>query len=192
MRYLLPLFIFSLTACATHVHNKGRDNYIQTIESNSAGDKQFSGLYHNFEFRATMLNHEITKTVHNRMEQMYAWDEQESVKRLNEKTDKLKKNSRMWLSFFTAERKNDNLATQKSIWKIYLIAGSQRYEGKAMKANINLSEALELYPYHTRWATPYYVEFPVATEDIENENLKLLITGPLGRREVSFSERTQL
>mgnify|MGYP003684897679 FL=1 len=187
MKYLILLFVFALTACTTHVHDEGRNSYIQTIEKHSAGDKQFSGMYHNFEFKATILNTEVTQAIHSRMKKMYAWDEQESSKKLNEQLSELENHSKIWLSFFTGERKNDNLATKKSIWKIYLVAGSQRYEGHAMKANTNLSEAIEIYPYHTRWATPYYVEFPVPVATIEHEDLKLIITGPLGHREVHFS-----
>ena len=186
MKKVFLILIFFLGACTTYVHDEGRQQYINTIEKFSAGDKQFSGLYHNFEFRATILNHEITKTIHERMAQIYAWSEEESAEKLNEKMSKLENNTLLWLSFFTPERKNDNLATKKSIWKIYLLAGSQRYEGRAQKANLNLSEATELYPYHTRWATPYYIEFPVPSREIENQPLTLIITGPLGRREVTF------
>lgn len=186
MKILSLVILFFLSACTTHVHDEGRQKYINEIEKFSAGDKQFAGIDYNFEFRATVLNHKITEAVHGRMNQMYAWSEQESAEKLNEKLAKLQSNTLLWLSFYTPERKNDNLATKRSIWKIYLVAGSQRYEGLVQKVNINLSEAKELYPYHTRWATPYYVEFPVPTREIENEPLTLIITGPLGRREVSF------
>ena len=156
------------------------------IESHSAGDKQFSGLYHNFEFRATVLTRDISRTIHNRLKLYYEWDENEAAKKLQKRMSELDKSTKLWLSFFTPERKNDNLANKVSIWKIYLVVGGQRYEGKASKANKNLSEAKALIPYHTRWATAYYVKFPVPTSEIEHNDLKLIITGPLGRREVDF------
>ena len=137
--FILPLLI--VTACQTNVHSEGREDYVESIKKHSAGDKQFSGLYHNFEFRTTLLSHEMTKKVHERMEQIYDWSNQESSEKLQAKMDKLEDTSRLWLSFFTAERKNDNMATKRSIWKIYLVTPSTRYEGKAIKANVNLSEA---------------------------------------------------
>ena len=182
---LISLFFFA-TACTTHPHSDGRDSYINKIQKNSAGDKQFSGLYHNFEFRSTILNRDVSQAIHNRLDQYYEWSDEEASKKLNERMNELENKTKVWLSFFTPERKNDNLANKISIWKIYLVANGQRYEGKASKANKNLSEAKALMPYHNRWATAYYVDFPVATSDVEGSDLKLVITGPLGRREVDF------
>ena len=182
--FLLPLF--ALLACTTHPHSEGRDEYIEKIESKSAGDKQFSGLYHNFEFRSTVLTRDISKAIHNRMDQFYEWDEQEEQKKWNERENDLEKKTILWLSFFTPERKNDNLANKKSIWKVYLEANGQRFEGRPYKANKNLDEAVALFPYHSRWTTAYYVDFPIPTEQIEGANKKLIITGPLGKREVLF------
>lgn len=180
------LFLIGLSSCTTYPHSAGREAYIEKIEKFSAGDKQFSGLYHQFEFRATLLNRDISQTIHNRLDQYYEWDEQEAAEKLRERMDLLDSKTVLWMSFFTPERKNDNLANKISIWKIYLLAGNQRYEGQVKKANKNYSEAAALFPYHSRWATPYYIEFPVPTDQITGQRLKLIITGPLGRREVAF------
>ena len=50
---LLALF-FIYIGCETAPHS-GQAEYDDKIDSYSAGDKQFSGLYHNFEFRAQRL-----------------------------------------------------------------------------------------------------------------------------------------
>ena len=175
-----------MSACTTHPHSDGRSQYIDKIESHTAGDKQFAGLYHNFEFRSTLLTKDITRTIHDRMDMYYDWDEQTSADKWQETENKMQDNTSIWLSFFTPERKDDNLANKVSIWKIYLETNGQRYEGLARKANKNLSEAKALFHYHTRWATAYYVDFPVPTDEIQAGNAKLIITGPLGRREVNF------
>ena len=187
MKYLSWLFTFSLLACTTHPHSKGKEAYEEKIQRHSAGDKQFAGLYHNFEFRSTVLNEEITKTVHERMNLFYDWSDGESQEKLNKSMEELGRKTKIWLSFFTPDSKNDNLANKVSIWKIYLHAGGARYEGRAYKSNKNFDEARALFPYHNRWSTGYYVDFPVPTNEIEGENLKLVITGPLGRREVNFT-----
>ncbi len=180
----LPLLL--ALSCTTHPHSEGREAYFSKIEQHSAGDKQFAGLYHNFEFRATILTHEISKSIHDRLDKFYEWDQFEEQEKLNERMQELSDKTKMWLSFFTPERKNDNLANKISIWKIYLEANGQRYEGRPYKANMNLDEAKALFPYHSRWATAYYVDFPIPTAEIENSSPKLIITGPLGRREVQF------
>lgn len=189
MKSLWLILLFAgLSSCTTHPHSEGREAYIEKIEKFSAGDKQFAGLYHQFEYRTTLLNRDVSKTIHERLEKYYAWDEQESAEKLRERMSELDNKTIFWMSFFTPERKNDNLANKVSIWKIYLKVGNSRYEGQVKKANKNFSEAKGLFPYHSRWATPYYVEFPVPTEQVTDQKLTMIVTGPLGRREVTFPE----
>ena len=182
----VSLLLIFCVACTTHPHPKGHDEYVKTIRKYSAGDKQFAGVYHNFEFRSTPLSRDISKKIHNRMMQFYDWDEQEASEKLQTRMSELDDKTKIWLSFFTPDSKNDNLANKVSIWKVYLHAGGTRYEGKAKKANMNYSEAQALFPYHNRWTTPYYIEFPVPTDELQGQSAKLIITGPLGRREVRF------
>lgn len=178
--------IFFLAACTTHPHSDGRDTYLKKVDQHSAGDKQFSGVYHNFEFRSTLLTRDMSRALHNRLNQYYDWSEEEALSKLNERMNELNNKTKIWLSFYTPERKNDNLANKISIWKIYLETNGQRYEGRPYKANKNFSEAQALIHYHSRWATAYYVDFPLPTDDI-GSTAKLIITGPLGRREVDFN-----
>lgn len=185
MKYLIIASLLFVSACQTHPHDEGRDNYIQVIEKNSAGDTQFSGVYNHFEFRATILNEEVSRAIHNRMTTFFAWDEAEADKKLDERLNANQTKTRLWVSFFTPERADDNMANKKSIWKVYLIVDGQRYKGHAKKANMNFHQAEALFPYHTRWTTPYYVDFEVPTANI-GTNPKLLVTGPLGKREVTF------
>ncbi len=188
MKIILGLSLVFAFGCTTYPHSDGRNSYIQKIENHSAGDKQFAGLYHNFEFRSTILTHDISEAVHKRLDKFYEWNPAEEQEKRQERMQELQTKTKLWLSFFTPDRKNDNLANKVSIWKIYLEANGQRYEGHATKANKNFDEAQALFPYHSRWATAYYVDFPVPTAEVENSDLKLVITGPLGRREVEFSK----
>ncbi|MCB0377046.1 MAG: hypothetical protein KDD33_01010 [Bdellovibrionales bacterium] len=186
---LLGLFIslFLFLSCTTGPFSEGRSGYVGLIDKYSAGDKQFSGLYQNFEFRTTILNHQVTEAIYNRMQQFYDWSEEDHKKNLSEATNHLEKHTRFWMSFFTPDNKNDNLTTKKSIWKIYLLAGGRRWEGHVLKTNKVYSEAQALFPYHNRWATSYYVDFPVPTSEVEALPLTFVVTGPLGRREVKIS-----
>lgn len=183
--WLLPLF-FLITSCATHPHSEGRDEFIEQIEKHSAGDKQFSGVYEQFEFKATLLNERVSRLLHERLKLYYDWSQTESEQKLQERLSGIQDKTKLWLSFFTPDRKDDNLANTNTIWKIYLVANGQRYEGVVTKANLNYSEAQALFHYHNRWATPYQVEFPIPSRQIEGTSPQLIITGPLGRREVYF------
>ena len=93
-----------------------------------------------------------------------------------------------FLSFSTPERKNDNLADAKAIWRIILESGGRRYVGKAKRDRRLLAELQALYPYHTRWNTPYLITFPVAMTALETQTIKLTLTGPLGSRILEFTK----
>ena len=171
--------------CETAPH-QGQQTYNDQINIYSAGDKQFSGLYNNFEFRATILNEKIIQTINRRMTKIYSWDQQKSTDELNKRLQKAQEQTRVFMSFYTPRIVDDNLTESKTIWKVYLDDGTNRYEGKVSRANKNLSEAQVIFPYHNRWGTDYFIDFPVATSAVQNNQLKFIVTGPLGRREAQF------
>jgi hypothetical protein len=180
------LFTYLIVSCSTYPHHEGRSDYLKTLEASSAGDKQFSGLYDNFEFRATLLRRPVAETLHRRLTQIYAWDQETAEQKRAESEQEMTDKSLVWLSFFTPSGKDDNLDKKNAIWKTYLVVDGQRYEGIAKKSKQSLSEAQELFPYHTRWATAYTLEFPIPTERLTGRRVELVITGPLGRRQVIF------
>ncbi len=177
--------LLCLCSCTTHPHSEGRNEYLRIIRGNSAGDTQFAGVYENFEFRSTLFTREVSLAVHKRLKQYYDWNEEESSQKLSKRMDEMNNKTKIWLSFYTPSGKDNNLSNKRSIWKIYIFNQGQRYEGKPYPANANLSAAKALMPYHSRWTTAYYVDFPVPTDQLQG-SVKLVITGPLGRREVNF------
>ena len=185
MTIIIPI---ALTACNTYPHSKGRSEYIRIIRENSAGDKKFSGVYENFEFHSTLFTHEVSRAIHDRLKQYYDWTAELAEEKLKERMADLDNKTKVWLSFYTPNNKDDNLSNKLSIWKIYLVNQGQRYEGRPYPANINLSEAQALMPYHSRWTTAYYVDFPVPTDQIKGPT-DIIITGPLGRRKATFPNR---
>ena len=187
----LILFLFGLmsllcfSSCTTYPHSEGRSEYLKVIRRNSAGDSQFAGIYKNFEFRSTLFTHDVSLAIHKRLKQYYEWSEEESSQKLSKRMEEMNNKTKIWLSFYTPNGKDDNLSNKSSIWKIYLLNQGHRYEGKPYPANANLNATKALIPYHSRWTTAYYVDFPIPTNQL-NGPVKLIITGPLGRREVSF------
>jgi len=157
------------------------------IDRFSDGDAQYVGFYNNFLYRATILNSQVRGALLRKQAEFYQWDRDKLLGE-REKSDRgAGIETTIFLSFFTPERRNDNLSDAKSIWRVYLEAGDRRYQGKVKKIRTPLAELIALYPYHTRWNTAYEISFPIPTLAIETQVLKLTITGPLGAKTVSFT-----
>lgn len=98
----------------------------------------------------------------------------------------MKKQTEVFVSFYTPEKKHDDLHKNQTLWKIFLDAGGKRYEGKAQKVKLLTSEVQGLYPFHNRFATPYTITFPVPTTALDGKEAKLTITGSVGSVAVVF------
>jgi len=160
--------------------------YEQKIEVYSAGDTEYSGFYNNFEYKGTLLNTAIRELLLDKRKTYYQWDESKVAAEKAKDQQELASTTTAFVSFFTPDRENDNLTDKKSIWRIYLDVGGRRYEGKPVRIRGNLAELQSLYPYHTRWNTPYLFHFQVPTTAIETQPSSMTITGPLGTRSVTF------
>ena len=161
-------------------------NYEEKIEQYSAGDQEYSGLYNNFEFKATLTNAPIRDALIDRQADYYKWDETRRTSDRAKKIDSARTQTNVYLSFFTPTIKNDNLDDVKKIWEIYLTVGGQRYTGTAKRNKMNRAELLALYPYSNAWGTNYDVSFPVSVSTIETQSSEMTITGPLGTRSIIF------
>lgn len=158
----------------------------EIIEAGSAGNLEFAGLYNTFDFRATLLNSKTREALIQRQGESYQWDAAKFASERERSTQEASAESVVFLSFFTPERRNDNLAAAKSIWRALLDVGGRRYEAKIKKDRRLLVELQSMFPYHTRWNSPYILTFPVSTMAIESQVVKLTITGPLGTQTVNF------
>lgn len=193
----LVLLVLILSGCASQQLDRSvtpaestapgvTGSYQNRIEKYSAGDSEYAGFYNNFEYKGTILNTEIRNALLEKQGQYYQWDRTKAVFE-REKSDREKvAETRVFLTFFTPDRRNDNLSDVRSIWRVYLDVNGQRYAGKVERVRTLLAELQALYPYHTRWNTPYVVIFPVSTSTVENQPMTFTITGPLGTRSVQF------
>ena len=187
------LLIASLCSCTSVpnqpqvVNNRiNEESYSALIDKNSDGQSEYNGFHNNFEFRGTLLNSEVHEAMVKRQGDYYQWEEEKLSSEREKATQEMSSTTRVHISFFTPERKNDNLTGLKTIWRVFLDAGGQRYVGSVKKVHRLLAELQVLYPYHTRWTTPYIFEFPVPTSVIEGQNSTLTVTGPLGTRTINF------
>lgn len=161
-------------------------DYAKVIELYSAGDTEYSGFYNNFEFKATILNSVVRDVQASKRAEYYQWDAAKASTEREKSLQEMNSNTKVFFAFFTPDRINDNLDDVKSIWKVYLDSGGQRYEGRLKKLRLLLVELQVLYPYHTRWTTPYEVTFDVPTAAIEGQDSTFTVTGPLGTRDVKL------
>lgn len=161
-------------------------DHAQVIEKSSSGDSEFSGLYNTFELKATILNSTVRESILKRQSEYYLWEPSQLATEREKATQELSSETGVFLSFSTPERKNDNLADSKTIWRIYLEAGGRRYVGKAKRDRRLIAELQSLFPYHTRWNSPYTITFPVAASALEGQAIRLTVTGPLGTRVLEF------
>ena len=161
-------------------------SHSEAIRRNSAGDSQFAGLYATFELKATVLNTAVREALIRRQAEYYQWDSAQQTSEREKALQELNSQTEFFLSFSTPERKNDNLADKKSIWRIFLDVGGRRYVGQAKKDKRLIAELQAQFPFHTRWNTSYTLTFPVSTTAIETQPMKLTMTGPLGTRVLEF------
>lgn len=186
--------IFSIVmGCATSDKNTNsrltpRNEVESLVEDYSDESQKYDGFENILQVAGTLLNSKVKPAVLDQKARVYEWnDEQLEQERKTMQTD-LGKKTEIFLSFFTPNKKQDDLNKTKSLWKIFLDAGGRRYEGTATRLNSQVGEMRVYYPYHNRWSTPYMISFNVPTSEIENTEAKLTLTGPVGSTTLTFKK----
>lgn len=194
MKYLLS-FCLILTACASYeVSPSGRTvltqgDYEKIIEQNTDKARKYSGFYNTIDIEGTAITSDVAQAQLNQSAMLSQWDDSKVNEEQAKSNDRLNKQMEFFLSFFTPDRKNDDLSKSNTIWKIFLDVDGRRFEGKATKIKQQLVEVTALYPYHNRFYTPYSITFPVSTRAVENKPMKLTITGPVGSATLIFNTK---
>lgn len=179
-------FFFLAISCVTSEPPKISDEYLKSVEEFSAGDMQYEGAYNNFNYRVTILSPGMQRVLINKKRDLYLWSDEKRAVELAKLQADNDKQTRIFLSFFTPNRWDDNMSTSKSIWTVYLHVGSTRYEGKVTKNRDSRTEINALFPYHGRFASAYNVDVAIPVSQIQGQELKVTITGPLGVKTVQF------
>lgn len=193
--WIFGLGLILSQACATSNSNPNglnlmsQNEYEKVMSDFTDKAQVYSGLENVIDMTATMINSYVAQGQMDQSARMYQWD---SAKYTTEKVkidEQMQKETTLFLSFYTPERKHDELHKNETLWKIFLDVNGKRFEGKAKKVKLLTEEIRGLYPYHSRFATPYMVTFPVASKSIENFPSQLTITGPVGSGQVKFKSR---
>lgn len=186
------LFLTTLTlmACATSSSNPQRisdDSYLDLLESNTVVVKKYDGLQATMELAATFLNSKVQAAQVDRQADLLQWGEVEVQQEKNKRGEDNLKQTEIFITFFTPEKKHDDLSRSKTLWKIFLDTDGRRYEGKATKIKLLTAEVASLYPQHNNFSTPYKVAFPVSLATVEGKPATLTVTGPIGTATMNFS-----
>jgi hypothetical protein len=194
---LILLFSFGLVVSCSHkdispspnIKLISESDYFQTIKRNSRQQQVYSGLYNSIDMTAAAINTEVSEAQVDQMARVFIWDEAKYTQEKATADGKLRKEAEFFVSFFTPERKHDDLNKNKTLWKIFLDIDGKRYEAKTTKIKLLTEELQSLYPFHNRFSTPYSIVFPIPMKNIEGaNNIKLTITGPVGTSTVDFGK----
>lgn len=191
---LLIVSILALQLAACGHAKKGAEiterinesNYDDLINRYTKHDTQYDGFYNRFELYATFLNSNTQAAILQKRSDVLEWDQKQAQ---SEREKMFQENSTLTkfaLSLFTPSVRLNDLHKGTSIWKIYLEAGGQRYEGKAMKRNGKLEDIRAIYPYHNRWSTAYDVSFNVPLSVVEKGPITFVLTSSQGTSTLKF------
>lgn len=192
-RLLSLLGLLALAACATQeitptgITLMSEGAYHSIVDEYSDSTERYSGLYNTISMRGTILNTKVSHAMLDQNARLFMWDQTKYNEELKKTDDNLKKEIQVHLSFYTPERKHDDLHKSKTLWKIFLDAGGRRFEGKAVKIKLLPAEIQGMYSYHNRFTTPYTVTFAVPAALVENKATKLTVTGPVGSAFLNFA-----
>lgn len=188
----LLLITLLISACATQlpvaagIKEISVSDYQSLVEKKTQKVEVYSGLYNQMTVSATRMDGEMTEAYLSHSARLLQWSaaqhQTEKAKMISQGTEK----TEFFVSFYTPERKHNDLSSNKSMWKIYLDINGQRYEGTAKKMKSQLTEIETMYPSHNRWSNPYSVTFPIAAAIADGKPAVMTITGTLASTQLKF------
>lgn len=187
---LLSTIVFS--SCVTRlptpqgIKEISTSEYETVVENKTKKTEVYDGFYNKLTVQATKLDAEMTESLMAYSAKLSQWNLEKYKEEKNKLIENHSTQTEFFMSFYTPERKHDDLSTKSTSWKVYLDVGGQRFEGKAIKVKSLFLDLEAIYPHHNRWSTPYMVSFPVATATTESQKMTITVTGPLATTQLNF------
>lgn len=184
--------ILFLAACASTTTNRAGLNVINAAAYEAVVDQwtdrveDYSGLSNTVTIQATLLNPEVALAQADQNARIFQWDQITYDNEKKNLENRMASETQVFVSFYSPERKWDDLYKSKTLWKVFLDANGQRYEGKVAKMKLLTPEIQSLYHYHTGFATPYLITFPVSARAVGGNPARLIFTGAIGSVTLSF------
>jgi hypothetical protein len=162
--------------------------YTDILEKYTKEARGYSGLHNVFHFKVIHLTDEVIRAVARRKALYYQWTERQLREYLESEIQSTASRTKLFLSFYTPNRKHDDLNASNSMWKLYLKNENRRLTGKARKLADPVAKIAAIFPFHDNWSSPYEVEFPVSSSEINLGDAMFTVTGSLGAAEVSLNK----
>jgi hypothetical protein len=179
---LLIVSTLFLGCASTSTNSNGvqvvsQSEYEKRIKPYSKNIETYRGLINTLHMNATLLNSQVIDSQILQRARLYQWNAEQLQSEREKLLQDAAKQTSVFVSLYTPDRKHDDLHKNKTLWKIFLDVQGRRFEGRAEKIKLLPNEIQALYPDHTRFATPYMVRFPVSTSEIEGQSVKFTVTG---------------
>lgn len=188
-RFLILCTVTLIVGCSTtdqrQIHIADSE-YKSVLEKHSRQSKTYSGFTNTLDIRATLITSQVREAQALRKATSFQWSDVELQAERDYQNKAYASETRVFLSFFTPESKDDNLSKSDTVWRIFLDVNGKRYPGVAQKMMDTQAEIHDLYPEHTRWGTPYLVKFLIPSSQVEGVSSRLTITGPVGSTSLDF------
>lgn len=191
-KMFFSVLILGFSSCATRlpvaegIKNLSSSEYEEIVRSKTQKVEVYDGLYNQLTVSATRLDGDMTENSLAYSAKLMQWPLNKYNDEKSKAISKGTQSSDFFVSFYTPERRHNDLASSKSIWKIFMDVNGQRYEGKATKIKSQFSEIQAMYPEHNRWSVGYLVEFPIAAALTDRKPAVLTFTGPVTSTQLHF------
>lgn len=162
------------------------DEYVSTVSKNTVKTNQYSGFYQTFQADMTILSTDMQSSSLRQRAHFLQWDQKQYQSEREKILQDASAYSRFFMRFFSPEKEYDDLHKGKTIWRVYLDYGGQRFEGKVRKMSERFVELQTLYPQMDRFSTPYEISFNVPMSRVEQGPSKVTLTSSLGNAEFVF------
>lgn len=196
--YLLQAFLlfsfFITTSCSSKskvvsdLPLMSESEYETILKSQTDRTEKYNGLYNSLHMAGSLITTPLALAQVDQKARQYLWDTTVYQAEKNKIKESLKTQTIVFLSFYTPERKHDNLHKSDSMWKVFLDCEGHRFEGKVTKLKQQTSEVQGLYAYHNRFSTPYIISFSTPTNFIDGRKSRVTVTGPAGSATLEFPQ----
>lgn len=191
-KFLVLILPFIVVSCIHRlptpegIKDISTSEYEDMVEQKTKKTEVYDGLYNKLTVQTTRLDADMSENLVAYQAKLSQWSVE---KYKEEKTKIIAKHSdstEFFMSFYTPERRHDDLSTNRTSWKVYLEVSGQRYEGKITKLKSLFLDLEALYPHHNRWSSPYSLTFPVSTAATDGKPVVITVTGPLATTQLVY------
>ncbi len=197
MRFVIAAFALLIITACVHPPLAG-PNTVQPMDSfeysnlmrkHTVRTNQYSGFYQTFQADMTILTTEVQSASLRQKGNFLQWDQKQYQTQREKSLQEANAYSKFFMRFYSPDKDYDDLHKGKTIWKVFLDYGGNRFEGKVTRLGEKAVEVYTLYPHMDRFSTPYEITFNVPMTTIEQGSAKVVLSSSLGQAEFPFEAK---